>query len=170
MTVKKLVVGYSDICANARRWSSRRFIGVLAATVAGSLGISVAVAETPAPNKAPNNATEQRADLSARYSIRYLVQLYQGATYLSPLAKDADERPYKDAARNAALAYVAGVIDSAERIRWCVNQSSLPPREVDQLTFAVAEVRLAEWGAGEHYGASALGSRSGRSAAAGLRR
>jgi hypothetical protein len=43
-------------------------------------------------------------------------------------------------------------------------------REVDQLTFAVAEVRLAEWGAGEHYGASALGSRSGRSAAAWLRR
>ena len=133
MTVKKLVVGYSDICANARHWSSRRFIGALAATVAGSLGISVAVAETPAPNKTPNNATEQRADLSARYSIRYLVQLYQGATYLSPLAKDADERPYKDAAGNAALAYLSGVIDSAEHIRWCVNQSSLPPREVDQL-------------------------------------
>ena len=135
MTVKKLVVGYSELCVNARHWSSPRFIGALAATVAGSLG--VAVAEPPAPikvlTKASSSTMEQRIDQSARYSTRYLVQLYQGDTYLSPLPKDADERPYKDAARNAALAYVAGVIDSAEHIRWCVNQSSLPPREVDQL-------------------------------------
>ena len=131
MTVKKLVVGYSELCVNARHWSSRRFIGALAATVAGSLG--VAVAEPPTPIKASSSAIEQRIDQSARYSTRYLVQLYQGDTYLSPLPKDADERPYKDAARNAALAYLAGVIDSAEHIRWCVNQSSLPPREVDQL-------------------------------------
>jgi Rap1a immunity proteins len=72
------------------------------------------------------------ADATARYSISYLVRLHQGEQFLMPAPPGADTAPFKQGARQAAQAYVAGVIDSAEGVRWCVNRSTVPPRELDQ--------------------------------------
>jgi hypothetical protein len=72
------------------------------------------------------------AESSARYSTGYLVQLYRGETLLAPLPPGADSAAARATAKQAAIAYISGVIDTAEGVRWCVNRSAIPPRELDE--------------------------------------
>jgi hypothetical protein len=69
---------------------------------------------------------------SARYSADYLIQLYRGDTLLAPLAPGADSIAAKAAAKQAAQGYIAGTVDAGEGVRWCVNQSFIPPKELDE--------------------------------------
>lgn len=91
-------------------------------------------AEVPVPDvqASSSKSKSEKSDRTARYSIDYLTKLYQGRTYLSPLPRGVDTAPFKSAAREAALAYIAGVVDSGEGVHWCVNSSNTPPREIDQ--------------------------------------